>query len=193
MPGKKRYGTVGNDSVNLVVQKGLGINAGNATMVRLEKLFKPIEYKNPDDPSNDGVYNDANMPKIAEKLLFSDLVDGDPLIWPGGVDRTLSASPDIPKDVKVGGDGLPTTAYSPNPGAPGADPNGAVNIPEGGPTGQPDLTGQDLGHVTKTLANIGTGGTKNPKTEAASINASQKAGTMTAGSHNADPSIGYVK
>ena len=125
MLGKKsRYGTVGPDSVNIVVQKGLGITDKTSTINRLtgpNGLFKPIKYVNEDEETDikvDVEYTDASMRTIAERLLFSNRVYGDPTLWPGGVDRMFTESPDISKDVKTGGDGLPATPYSPNPAPP---------------------------------------------------------------------------
>jgi hypothetical protein len=107
----------------------------------------------------------------AEKLMFADKVEGDPTLWPDGVDRTFSGAPDIPNDVKTGGDGLPATAYSPNPAPPGPSADGSVNIPQSGPTGQPDLQLPKDGGMP-----LDVDGRKNPKTTSKAIADANKTG-----------------
>lgn len=179
MPGKRRYGTVGVKSPSNVEQPAIGVKSGNdSTMTRLRKLYKPPVYPTSDSTDE---YTDELMRTAAEGLLFADKADGDPVLWPGGVDRTFSGSPNIPVDVKVGGGGLPMTAYGPNIAAPGPNSDGTPNT---APDSLPDLS-KDF---PNTLP-LGVDGTKNPAKEAASIAEAAKSGDMALGGHGSEPAI----
>lgn len=182
MPGKRRYGTVGLNSPALVAAPAIGISTANATLQRLRLLFPPPKYPTGDSTDE---YDDTKMREAAKDLMFSDNVQGDPTLWPEGVDQTFSGSPNVPTDVKVGGGGLPMTPYGPNVAAPGPDPNGAVNVD---PADLPDLSGEPT--VAKQLL-PDTNGTKNPATEAGKIVTANKDGTQQLGSSNATDS--YIK
>jgi hypothetical protein len=164
-----------------VAQPALGISDPAATSSRLRKLYKAPVY--PTTDANDE-YTDALMRSEAEKLLFADKVEGDPTLWPDGVDRTFSGAPDVPNEVKTGGDGLPATAYSPNPAPPGPSDDGSVNIPQSGPTGQPDLQLPADGGKPRDVD-----GRRNPKTTSKTIADANKAGTIALGGSGTEPSI----
>jgi hypothetical protein len=194
MPGKSRYGTVGDNSPALVKQEAIGILVGNATMKRLSKLFNPPVY--PLAESTD-IYDHKKMNEVAEALMFSDKMPDDPVMWPeypDGVDRTFSAAPNFPDDVTTGANGLPSSAYTPNNSSPGADPNGAVHVPMGEPTGQKDLELKKSGVSANGVAMPeDIDGRQNPKELSAQIYTANKTGTVIMGSHDADPGIVEIK
>lgn len=107
MPGKNRYGRI------TALPQGELVTAAELAeqQATLTKLFgsSPI------------LSDDYDLEAVAEETMFSDNVQGDPALWPDGVDQTFSKSPDIPNEVlsKTGGAGRPGTPFTPNLASPG--------------------------------------------------------------------------
>lgn len=178
MVGKNVYGTVGENSPANVEQLAIGVTTGDkSTLARLRKLFKP-----PVDASGNE-YTDEVCRAQFEKLVLYDRITEDPKMWGGdGVDRTFSGAPDLPNDVPTGGNGLPSTAWTPNQASPGVE-NG---VPTQSPTGQADLGLDKSGGKT-----VGVDGRQNPKTVSKSISDGAKL-PPSKGSHDQSQTIKTV-
>jgi hypothetical protein len=195
MPGKKRYGTVGTQgNPAWVDQSAIGIDAAaKTTKAEYYNKIYPAPMIPVPDTNSTTPYTDEEMRKLAEADFYATNVQGNPLIWPeypNGVDQTYSQAPNLPADVPIGANGLPSTAFSPNPAPPGASTDGSVNIPNGGPTGQPDL-GLDL---TKDAALAAKSqNIKNPAATRVTISDANKKGTIVLGGSGGTSAITYEK
>lgn len=171
MAGKSRYGTVGSNSPAIIVQPALGITDPKGRMVKLSKLFRDPTVPTDTDADKANVYDDKLMRTMAKGYFYDPIgPEVDPALWPEGVDRTYSGSPNIATDVQQeinkhkgnpGMDGYPANPYTPNPSAttPGSDNPGDKHVVEAS-----DPFGSDM-----KLPDVGLNGTVDPKKSAHAI------------------------
>jgi len=150
MPGQGKYGTVYS---TLASKKPL-----------LEKLFAS-------SPQFDGSYTHDKLVETANAKLLPPVQQGDPTVLPS-VKTDYGDAPKI-GDVQVGGEGRPSTAWTPNPASPGAG-NGAD------PTKMPDAGLQPTDIKPNFVP--GEGGTEDPAQTSSTMGSFTLGKTLTLGS-----------
>lgn len=111
MPGTGKYTTF-----DPVPTKDPAVGKGKSDLVALSKIFKTSPLKN--DGSNRTTAN-----AMGQAFLTPPSVDDGGYMY-GVVDLNYGLAPDLAADVKTGGAGLPSTAWTPNLNSPG-EGNGA--------------------------------------------------------------------
>lgn len=165
MPGTGKYGTV-------VADKDRKFALGSADQTVLQKVYKHSVM---------ATLSFEDLVALAKKYLTADTTagvqKGDATIWPSGeVNLNFVGAPNIEKDVKTGGAGLPSTPWSPNVNSPATSPLGGTINPA-------DQTAMDP--VPKPTGGevIGLDGTVDPKAKAAEVSSTLLGTTLPLGKH----------
>lgn len=168
MPGTGKYGTV-------VADKTRKFGYGSADQTAMTKVFAQSVMT---------TLSFKDLVDLAKKYLTADTSggnqDGDTTIWGGPVNLNFSGAPDIAKtgEIKTGGGGLPSTAYSPNLNSPATSPAGGTINPA-------DQTAMDPIAVPQPTYGdgAGIGGRASPATSAAEVSSTELGKTLTLGKH----------
>ena len=140
MPGQGKY-------TRYVPVKSEHAIKGKASTAKLSKLFNPPSY----------LTDENELIKLANKHLLAEdtggIQQGDPMMFPDGVNLNYGEAPDL-LTAKIGGGGLPSTPFSPNQSSPGEE-NGLS------PVGQQDLEIKSVKEINQS-AEMGVNGLVNP-------------------------------